>query len=436
MSEVNAAAPAGDVYDWYTRGMRLLAAGDAAAAAALLEHAARAEPASCSVREALARALVRLRALRRRPRGLRGERRREPCRRLRALRPGPVARADGRARRSGRAPGHRGRAAAGQPPLRHRLAQRPGRARPRVSEAAHAAGRARRPARRPRRRRAARPRAGARRGRRAGCRSGGRCCRSPSSPTTPPARPRAGGRGAPSSSASHAADRRGTDLVDRLRPRCSPTACPAGSRVLVVGGDGLREPLRAHGLVPVASAEDDPVAVVQGWSPDLTWALLAEGAVAIRRGCPGWRPTATPRCRRRAGRCPATARWSPPSRWRPASSRRSSASPDVRCSTRRCERTGAQRALVIGDRLDTDIAGANAAGLPSLLVLTGVSGPDDLLAAPPEQRPTYVGHDLSALRGPARADHGWGRGEMTASTTCVHARRASSGLGPRQPRRD
>ena len=57
MSEVNAAAPAGDVYDWYTRGMILLGTGDAAAAAALLEHAARAEPSSCSVREALARAL-------------------------------------------------------------------------------------------------------------------------------------------------------------------------------------------------------------------------------------------------------------------------------------------------------------------------------------------------------------------------------------------
>ena len=57
MSEVNAPAPAGDVYEWYTRGMRLLSSGDAAAAAQLLEHAARAEPDSCSVREAFARAL-------------------------------------------------------------------------------------------------------------------------------------------------------------------------------------------------------------------------------------------------------------------------------------------------------------------------------------------------------------------------------------------
>jgi len=49
--------PSGDVYDWYTRGLSLLEAGDAAAAAALLEHVAREEPESPSVREALARAL-------------------------------------------------------------------------------------------------------------------------------------------------------------------------------------------------------------------------------------------------------------------------------------------------------------------------------------------------------------------------------------------
>ena len=35
-------------------------------------------------------------------------------------------------------------------------------------------------------------------------------------------------------------------------------------------------------------------------------------------------------------------------------------------------RSGGARPLVVGDRLDTDIAGAVGAGLPSLLVLTGV----------------------------------------------------------------
>lgn len=50
-------APDGDVYDWYIRGVRLLAGGDPAAAAMLLTRAADAEPSSRNVREALARAL-------------------------------------------------------------------------------------------------------------------------------------------------------------------------------------------------------------------------------------------------------------------------------------------------------------------------------------------------------------------------------------------
>jgi tetratricopeptide (TPR) repeat protein len=49
--------PAGDVYDWYQRGVRLLAGGDPAAAVQVLEHAVSAEPGSRHLREALARAL-------------------------------------------------------------------------------------------------------------------------------------------------------------------------------------------------------------------------------------------------------------------------------------------------------------------------------------------------------------------------------------------
>ncbi|SDG70803.1 Tetratricopeptide repeat-containing protein [Sinosporangium album] len=48
--------PDGDVYDWFQRGSRLLKEGSPAAAAALLERAAEAEPESRSIREALARA--------------------------------------------------------------------------------------------------------------------------------------------------------------------------------------------------------------------------------------------------------------------------------------------------------------------------------------------------------------------------------------------
>lgn len=48
--------PQGEVYDWYVRGVDLLDQGNPAAAVTLLTHASQAEPASRSVREALARA--------------------------------------------------------------------------------------------------------------------------------------------------------------------------------------------------------------------------------------------------------------------------------------------------------------------------------------------------------------------------------------------
>lgn len=54
--EPGSGAPTGDVYDWFQRGVRLLEEGSPAAAAAILEHAANAEPDSRSIREALARA--------------------------------------------------------------------------------------------------------------------------------------------------------------------------------------------------------------------------------------------------------------------------------------------------------------------------------------------------------------------------------------------
>lgn len=53
--------------------------------------------------------------------------------------------------------------------------------------------------------------------------------------------------------------------------------------------------------------------------------------------------------------------------------------------------------LPVGDRLDTDIAGANSAGLPSLLVLSGVTTAAEALAALPVNRPTFVAADLSGI---------------------------------------
>ena len=79
-------------------------------------------------------------------------------------------------------------------------------------------------------------------------------------------------------------------------------------------------------------------------------------------------------------------------------------------------RVGGERPLMVGDRLDTDIAGATNAGVDALLVLTGVTGLADLVAADPEERPTYLASELSGLleahRAPEPVDDGCALGRV------------------------
>ena len=48
------------------------------------------------------------------------------------------------------------------------------------------------------------------------------------------------------------------------------------------------------------------------------------------------------------------------------------------------------RVLALGDRFDTDIQGAVAAGIPSALVLTGVSTREEAHELPESDRPTHI----------------------------------------------
>ncbi|MGH1563339.1 HAD-IIA family hydrolase [Mumia sp. DW29H23] len=178
---------------------------------------------------------------------------------------------------------------------------------------------------------------------------------------------------------------------------------PKGSKVLVVGGEGLLRALDEHGLVAVTSAEDEPDAVVQGFSPDLGWPQLAEGAYAVARGIP-WVASNTD------GSIP-TARGIAPGNGTlvAAVATATGRSPEVAGKPypplfdETVLRVGGSRPLVVGDRLDTDIEGANNVGADSLLVMTGVSDLDAVVSAPPPARPTYVAPDLRALALPQPA---------------------------------
>jgi glycerol-1-phosphatase len=175
---------------------------------------------------------------------------------------------------------------------------------------------------------------------------------------------------------------------------------PADAAVLVVGSDALAAEVRSAGLRPVITASEQPTAVVQGHSPKTGWAQLAEACLAIRDGamwiaCNIDRTLPTERGLLPGNGAMVAALQAATDREPTVAGKPARPLLDTAVS-----RTGARRPLVVGDRLDTDIAGARAAGLDSLLVLSGVSDTVALLAAPPEQRPNYLGTDLRVLREP------------------------------------
>ena len=175
---------------------------------------------------------------------------------------------------------------------------------------------------------------------------------------------------------------------------------PAGAAVLVIGTVGLEQALLEQGLVPTFSADDPITAVVQGYSPDLNWRLLAEGAVAINRGLPWVATNLDPTVPSPRGPLPGNgslvAALRHATRVEPVVT---AGKPDPTMHRESLLRSRADRPIVVGDRLDTDIEGANAVGCPSLLVLSGVTTPRDLLAAPPALRPTYLAADAAGLLG-------------------------------------
>ncbi len=189
------------------------------------------------------------------------------------------------------------------------------------------------------------------------------------------------------------------DVVTSAQVACALLAqrLPAGAKVLVVGGDALAEALAAEGLSAVWSSEDDPVAVVQGFNPDIGWQNLAFGAAAVERGLP-WMAT--------------NRDLSIPTKWGIAPGNGTlvnaisaatgkqpdvAGKPEAAIMLQAARLMGSTTPLAVGDRLDTDFAAAHAAGMESLMVLTGVSGAKDLCSAPVNQRPHYFGGDMRAL---------------------------------------
>jgi len=204
-----------------------------------------------------------------------------------------------------------------------------------------------------------------------------------------------------------------------------------GARVLLLGGPGLEAALRERGFEPVTSLDDKPEAVVTGYGPDLTWRQMMQGAVQIQAGLPwvasnadmtiptdyGFGPghgVVVRMLQDFTGVVPVIA-----------------GKPERALLDETVSRVGGDRPLMVGDRLDTDILGAHHAGLDSLLVLTGVTGLPELVAAPAAERPTYLSSDLAGLLVThpevRHGADGWTAGGWLATVT--DGRLALSGAG-------
>lgn len=191
----------------------------------------------------------------------------------------------------------------------------------------------------------------------------------------------------------------GADVVTSAQSaaRLLAERLPAGAKVLVVGTDALASEVTAVGLRPVRTYDERPEAVVQGLSMTICWSDLAEATLAIRSGALWVTANLDATLPTERGLLPGNGAMVAALRAATGAEPLVAGKPGPALMQDALARGGFRTPLVVGDRLDTDIAGAIAAGLPSLMVLTGVDTAAEVLRAGADRRPTYLAADLRAL---------------------------------------
>ncbi|MGV9665869.1 HAD-IIA family hydrolase [Nocardia niigatensis] len=175
-----------------------------------------------------------------------------------------------------------------------------------------------------------------------------------------------------------------------------------GSTVLVVGTDDLIAEVENVGLQAIRRFDGiTPSAVVQGHSMQTGWPDLAEAAYALRAGALWVAANTDATLPTERGLAPGNGSMVAALRHVTGLAPIVAGKPFAPLMEDALERAKTRDALVVGDRLDTDIDGAAATGLESLMVLTGVSTLEDLRTQPADRMPTYIAESLEALNHPA-----------------------------------
>jgi 4-nitrophenyl phosphatase len=169
---------------------------------------------------------------------------------------------------------------------------------------------------------------------------------------------------------------------------------PGGGTIFAVGEDGLLNSLSEYGFYP---GEENVLAVVAGMDRQLTYTKLCQAAMLIRAGAPFIGTNADRTFPTPGGLVPGAGAVlaaletatdvKPFIIGKPA--------PEMyRVALGRLKMTPNQT-LVIGDRLETDIAGAQSLGCPTGLVLSGVTSEKQARGWLPA--PDFIGDDLANI---------------------------------------
>ena len=180
---------------------------------------------------------------------------------------------------------------------------------------------------------------------------------------------------------------------------------PAGSTILVIGGAGLIDEVEKGGFIPTDSAENEPAAVIQGFAPEVGWKQLAEASYALKRDADGngipWVATNTDwTIPQERGIAPGNGTLVSAVHTAVGILPVVAGKPEPAIFHQAVARFGASSPVFIGDRLDTDILGSNRAGIPSVMVLTGIDLAKQVIAAAADSRPRFLLGDLRELHLP------------------------------------
>ena len=168
-----------------------------------------------------------------------------------------------------------------------------------------------------------------------------------------------------------------------------------GGRAFVIGQDGVREALTGAGIRILDGEPEEADLVVVGYDGGATYGSLKRASLLVQRGA---RLVAT---NADSSYPAADGLWPGAGALLAVITTTTGAEPEIvgkpfaplyEAGRRR---GGGGRPLVVGDRLDTDIEGAARLGWDSMLVLTGVSGREDVERL--GIRPTVIAEDVSAL---------------------------------------